>query len=211
MERCAGDDSHEPQLLNHQLIELYDLLPRRDQRFVETEIAPIKHFFGLPGGEWRIPKDSELKERILFLLSHLLLYAHITPSFQQVILEVFEGLCDRGTWKEIEPDNSEMRTIHNSERDGQKRKDFIYDTIIVNSMDGGGIFDPNDAIRIERIAYHRELLGQLSINEAMSRFYRYLNKQGGNNGEYKPNPNLPGLQRIRKWRQEFISKFHEEP
>lgn len=38
----------EPQALNHQLIALYDLLPRRDQRFVKTET--------MPGGQWRIQK-----------------------------------------------------------------------------------------------------------------------------------------------------------
>lgn len=202
---------HEPQELNHQLIVLYDLLPRRDQRFIKTESTPAMQLFGLPDMKWQKPKNSELKIRIMARLNDLLPQAYITPSFQKILLEVFEGLCDYGTWKEIEPDCNEMRGSLGDKLADQMQKDFVYDTVITNSIDGGGIFDPNDAVRIERIAYQREFLGRLSTNEAMARLYRNLNRQGGNNGEYKPNPKNPRAQTLHRWRQEFIERYNDEP
>ena len=202
----------EPQALNHQLIALYDLLPRRDMRFQRVEATRIETEFGLPAIAWPIrPEPSELKDRIMVQLGELLPQSHITVSFQQRIGEVFEGLCDNGTWKVIKPDHDEMRGLHGDKLADQMQKDFIYDTVIVNSMDGGGIFDPNDAMRIERIAYQREFLIQMSTNAAMTRLYRNLNLKGGNNGEYKLDPNSSRAKIIQKWRQEFIEKYNEEP
>lgn len=201
----------EPQALNHQLIALYDLLPRRDQRFVKTEPIPAMKLFGIPGGKWRIPKNSELKTRITARINELLPQAHITPSFQQVLIASFKELCDYGTWKEIEPDDDNMRRLRGDKLHDEMQKDFVYDTVIATSMDGGGIFDPSDAMRVERIAYRREFLILSSINEAKARLHRYLNRDKGINGEYVPDPNTPIAQRFQKWREEFISRYHEEP
>lgn len=144
-------------------------------------------------------------------LNELLPQAYITISFQRILIETFEGLCDRGTWKEIEPDDDEMRSLRGDKLSDEMQKDFVYDTVIANSIDGGGLFDPSDAMRIERIAYRREFLILSSTNEARARLHRYLNRDEGNNGEYVPDPNTPHAQRFQKWRQEFINRYHEEP
>lgn len=204
----------EPQALNHQFHALYDLLPERGLRWVHRETTELEQsILGLSSiAERIIPENSELKDKILGGIRDLLSQAPITYSFKNRIEEVFEGLWENGTWKnDEEPDDRFQKALFGDKFDSMSYRDFVYDTIILNSMDGGGIFDSDDAERIERIAYQRDFVGSLATNELFQRFYRNLNADGGNNGEYKPNPESRRAKEIQRWRQEFIQRYQEEP
>ncbi|HVZ67497.1 MAG TPA: hypothetical protein VG917_04480 [Patescibacteria group bacterium] len=201
----------DPQFLNHQLLGLYDLLPRRDMRFKRVEPSSLEKAFGLPAMEVSdVPRTSELKDRIMVGVRGLLPQAHITPSFREELIEIFEGLCDAGAWKEIEFNPRETRFLVGPLADEMK-KDFVYDIVVVNSQDGAGIFDPKDAKVIEKLAYSRKYRGSLQNIRVMERFIQNLNREGGNNKDYVPDPNSPSAARLQKWRQEFMEKYHEEP
>lgn len=206
--------SQEPQELNHRLLALYDLLPDRDVRFVMDPPTPIQESIGLSGlGRFVKPEISEIKNKIMSELANLLDKASITSAFKEKIVELFEGLCDYGSSKsDPDPDHEEFKRLMYGDKFADEReRDFVYDSIIRNSQDGGGIFDPNDAVRIERIAYGLEFLGTVAGIEAMRRLTRNLNEMGGNNREYQPDPNSPNAKRMQKWRQEFIEHYKEEP
>ena len=118
-------ESQSPLELNRELITLYGLLPDREQRFkVIAENLRLVK-----------PKEPELKPLLMQRLELLLDKSFITSSFKEVAYEVFSDLCDLGVSKE--------------EVGG-----FFYETIIANSSGDAGIFEPDDAKRIERTAYH---------------------------------------------------------
>ncbi len=202
--------SQEPAELNHRLLALYDLLPDRDTRFMMDPPTPIQESLGLSGlGRFIKPDASEMKDKIMSGVRELLAQAHITPAFKDIVMELFEQMCDVGTWKsERDEDHEEFIRLMWGDRVAEEsERDFIYDSVIRTSQDGGGIFDPSDSMRIERIAYRLDFIGQLASNEAMARLYRNFRRQG----EYKLDPSSDRARRIQKWRQEFIERYHEEP
>ena len=173
-------ESQSPLDLNRQLITLYGLLPDRDQRFrVVDEILRLVK-----------PKEPVLKPLLIQRLKLLLDKAFIASSFKEVACGVFSDLCDIGVSKE---------------EDGG----FFYETIIVNSSGDAGIFEPNDAKRIERTAYHlnhsHELAALTETGEDLLRFRK------GEWEDFAEDIASEYAIKFRTWRQEFIDMHHEEP
>src|SRR3989344_6384944 len=189
-DRYNFSEPTQPQALNGQFFLLYELLPPRRE-------------FDWDNLRWKRPDNPELKTQILDKLGELLTQAQITDAFKHYIVMVFGESFDYGVIKEGEVDREEMTVLWGQKAAEGMHRDALYDTIIMNSVKSGGIFDPVEAKEIERKAYQRDLMGTLLVQYMSQRRHQNMGRQG----QYKPDPEAPRVKRIQTWRKPFIERY----